>query len=733
MFPGMKPQTQIKRILSEPANIALVVELLSSEPELGRTRLADRVCGLLGFRDPAGRLQRSCCIKALRKLEQQGHLRLPPGHGTHSSPRPRRLGAPVPEPVGVPHDAGLVRGLKLVLVDDEELLKTWNELMAAEHPLGAGPFVGRQLRYLVGSEHGWLGGIGFAAAALYLQARDAWIGWTHEERSAHLDKVVGLARLLIRPCVDCANLASRVLGMCAKAMVVDFERKYGYAPLLLETFVDASRFAGTCFRAANWTRIGETQGRGRYDRANEAAKGVKDIYVYPLAADFRERLGLPAGRGLGPLGPADGVDGDGWAEQEFGGARFGDIRATNRLVSIAAKRAEKPDKPWSDVVGGDWAETKAYYRFIERPDDSPVTAAGILQPHRERTIQRMQAQRTVLCVQDGTDLDYSAMDACEGLHRIGKNQTGTESMGLHLHTTFAMTTQGIPLGVLRGDFPEPKPKPPQVVGKDGKLRDRRHDEIPIEGKKTFCWIEGFRDLDTAAAAMPGTRIVSVMDREADLFELFDEQRRSPKLHLLVRAMHDRKTATGEKLFAAVTGTPVQARCAVHVPRRSARRRKGKHAARPKRPARTAWLDVRYAKVELKAPDDAGMRGKEPITVWIVHAVEASPPPGAEPVEWFLLTTIPVDDPETAMECVRWYCLRWRVEDWHRVLKSACRVEDARHRTAERLKRSIAINMVVAWRIMLMTLLGRETPELPPEVLFSDVEITVLSLHAKKNG
>ena len=106
---------------------------------------------------------------------------------------------------------------------------------------------------------------------------------------------------------------------------------------------------------------------------------------------------------------------------------------------------------------------------------------------------------------------------------------------------------------------------------------------------------------------------------------------------------------------------------------------------------------------------------------------------ADAVEWFLLTTKEITSSEKAIECVRWYCLRWRIEDWHRVLKSGCRIEDLAHETAERLRRAIAINLVIAWRIMLMTLLGRETPELPAEVLFSGVELRTLRAYAKQNG
>jgi hypothetical protein len=118
---------------------------------------------------------------------------------------------------------------------------------------------------------------------------------------------------------------------------------------------------------------------------------------------------------------------------------------------------------------------------------------------------------------------------------------------------------------------------------------------------------------------------------------------------------------------------------------------------------------------------------------VVHVVEDNPAQGAEGIEWFLITTMDIASVQEAEQCVRWYCLRWRIEDWHRVLKTGCRIEQLAHKTAERLKRAIAINLVIAWRIMLMTLLGRQCPELPAEVLFSDLEIELLQAYAKKNG
>ena len=141
------------------------------------------------------------------------------------------------------------------------------------------------------------------------------------------------------------------------------------------------------------------------------------------------------------------------------------------------------------------------------------------------------------------------------------------------------------------------------------------------------------------------------------------------------------------------------------------------------------LEIRYMRVSLPPAHYHG--DKEPIDLWIVHALEENPPKNAQPVEWFLLTTIKVTSGEEAEQCLRWYVLRWRIEDWHRVLKAGCRIDELAHETAERLRRAIAINLVIAWRIMLMTLMGRETPELPAEVMFPDVEIKTLQAYAKK--
>ena len=722
----MERQHQIKRTLSAPESIEVIRRLLAEGTHGSRAALVQAACSQFGFVDARGRAQTAGCVKALRELEHAGHFALPTagsgGRRPGQAGSARRLGQPVPEPHDVPTAAGNVQGLALVEVHTLDQLRLWNELMACEHPQGPGPLVGAQMRYLVASEHGWLGALGFAAAALNLADRDRWIGWDRATRQQHLHRVVGLARFLIRRSVRCHNLASRVLGMALRVVAVDYKARYGYCPWLVESFVDTEQFLGTCYQAANWLAVGRSQGRGRQDRTHQAAKSVKAIYVYPLQPDWRARLGVPEPRRPEPLQPAQGLDGPAWAEQEFGGAELGDLRLSARLVESARTLGAAPGRAFSGAARGERAAVKGHYRLIDMPDDSAVTVPAMLAPHRQRTEQRMMAQPVVLCVQDGTQLNYTGLAQCVGLGSLGTNQTGARSAGLHLHSTLAFTAEGLPLGVLDAHC--------QALA--ARADDQRASaSIPIEDKKTFDWIHGLRQCEQAAARMPQTRVVSVMDREADFFELFDEQRQRNKVDVLVRAKHDRLIAEQRTLFDQARSGPAKSGLAIAVPRQSSRPKKSKSQAHAGHPQRTAQVQLRYREVVLSAPKHHA--GKTALRLWVVHVREARPPAGVARLEWFLLSTREITSVEQACECLRWYCLRWRIEDWHRVLKSGCRVEALQHKTAARLKRAIAFNLVIAWRIMLFTLLGRHCPELPADVLFSDLEIEVLQAYAKKTA
>jgi hypothetical protein len=652
----------------------------------------------------------------VRELEKEGRICLPPKN--------ERLWQPVAPPQKVPKRVDQISELALVLVETDNDRKVWNELMIREHPLGMGWAVGRMVRYLVQSEHGILGAVGFGPSALELADRERWIGWNREQKRTYLQRVVGMNRFLIRPRVQCGNLASQSLSLAVSRIRIDFEKIHHYQPWVLETFVDLSEYDGTCYQAANWARIGETRGRGRQDRFKRADKTVKAIYVYELEPQFRTLMGLETDAGHVAVRLGEEADIVNWAEKEFGQAKLGDKRLVGRLVTIAKDKGAKPGLSCAKTVASNWADTMGFYRFVEHPDEDAVNMERILESHRQRTIRRMKSCKTVLCIQDTTDLDYSANRSCKGLGVIGKNQTATESRGLRLHSTFATDAAGLPLGVLRGDCYAPALKP-----------ERRHKDsryVPIEDKETYRWVEGQEDIAQVASQLPGVRVVSIADREGDFYEHFHSQQNTSGIELLIRAKNNRAVDEHIKMFEAVEQTPVRGQMRIHIAPRSQRPKKGKRAVRAARNRRDADVLVRYMPVTINPPKHGLSSKKAPVKAWLIHIHEPNPPPGAEdPVDWYLLSTMVIDSLEDATQCVRWYCLRWRIEDWHRILKSACRVEDVRLKTAERLKREIAIDMVVAWRIMLMTLLGREVPELPAEILFTKFEIETLRCYAKK--
>ena len=707
----MRAQSQIQRTLGAAAAVARVARILDAEEFASRRAAGRRICEEFDFRDGLGRLQVAGCLKALGSLAERGErIVLPPaGQGVPGGGRPALLAGGVQLAAQVPERLEQVRGLAVEPVAGRAGRRVWNTLIAHHHRQGVTTFAGAQMRYLVDSEHGWLGALGFAAAALRLAARERWMAWSDAQRRAWLNRaVVGLSRFLI--CGGCANLASHVLGRVLRRLPQDFDERYGYRPWLVETFV-AEGQAGTSLRAANFVPIGRTAGRGRQDRDNRRAAGRKQVLMYELDRRWRKRLGVPWVDALPRLEPGAGLDSGQWARNEFGGAVLGDKRRTERLVRSAELLARHPGEAiGSGARRGRNAAVDGYYRLIEQPEDSGVTVKAILRPHRERTIQRMRGQRTVLCIQDGSDLRYARRPGCAGLEVIGRNQTTSKTKGLHLHLTLAVTAEGLPLGVLRCGFGTP-PK--------------------AEGGKSRRWLDGYRDIARAARSLTRrTRLIAVMDREADFFGLFREWEPGGRVELLVRAKHDRKLGgKGGKLFAALAGGEPAGSMHVQVEALTARPKSSRKRARPARSKRLACCALRYRRVTL--PPTGG--GGEPVTLSGVHLLEQDPPAGEKAVQWRLLTSLPVGSVKDAKEVVGHYVQRWRVEDYFRVLKSGCGAQRAAFRTALRLQRHIAVQSVIAWRLTVLTLLGRQVPELEPGLLFSGPELDFLEDYACDYG
>jgi len=275
-------------------DIGLIRGLLAEHPAWGRTRLSEELCRRWDWRNAQGRFKDMAARTLLLKLERSGHLCLPPRQRPSSNGcRNRRvpLVAPATDPIG-----GALRDLRPLVVQVVEPgaadLHLFNGLLARYHYLGHRNTVGENLRYLIRDRLGRPVACAlFGSAAWTCAARDAFLGWDRAARGRHLQGLTNNTRFLVLPWVVVPHLASHVLGLIARRIRADWQAKYGHPVQALETFVDRDRFQGTCYRAANWLRLGATQGRTRNDRTHRIRTAVKDVYLYPLVADVRRALG----------------------------------------------------------------------------------------------------------------------------------------------------------------------------------------------------------------------------------------------------------------------------------------------------------------------------------------------------------------------------------------------------------------------------------------------------------
>jgi hypothetical protein len=282
-----------------------------------------------------------------------------------------------------------------------------------------------------------------------------------------------------------------------------------------------------------------------------------------------------------------------------------------------------------------------------------------------------------------------------------------------VHDTMAFTPEGLALGLIDVQC---WARDPKEFGK----RATRHNR-PIEQKESYKWLKSVRAAARVQSTCPHTTVVSVGDREADIFELFDFVRTLPHApQLLIRAKENRAlTEDHGKLWEHLARQPIAGYQDLQVPRRN------------NRPARIAKMAISYARVELKAPQRKARL--KPVMLWAVWAREIEAPENIEPLQWMLLTTCEVNRFEQALEKIAWYVARWGIEVYHRTLKSGCQIETRQLGSADRIEACLAIDMVVAWRIVHLTQLGREHPDVPCTVYFTDAEWKALLTYTNRSA
>ena len=277
------------------SDFRLIQDLARDFSALSLTELASTLCELLDWKRPNGKLKYKECRAVLEQLHAEGLISLPALRKTAPS-RPRKIVAGGESDPRSPLSgtASDYTPLSLHRVEGVELSSLWNQFIDRYHYLRFRVPFGANLRYLVQSERRpgeYLACLLFSSPAWKMAPRDAWIGWSDEQRKRNLQYLVCNSRFLVLPWISVRGLASKILSLAARQLPEDWRQLYGYRPLLLETLVDPARFRGTSYRAANWMRLGQTQGRGRMDRDHQAqGRAVKEIYVFPLCRDAQRRL-----------------------------------------------------------------------------------------------------------------------------------------------------------------------------------------------------------------------------------------------------------------------------------------------------------------------------------------------------------------------------------------------------------------------------------------------------------
>ena len=396
-----------------------------------------------------------------------------------------------------------------------------------------------------------------------------------------------------------------------------------------------------------------------------------------------------------------------WIDNEVVGCQFEDVRHRKRLRQLLEQFSGRVGStpPWACE---DWANTKAAYRFFA---NERISEANILAGHFESTRKRFAAspQSPVLVLHDTTELSYRhedtepigiVMKTPAGPPRPGRPRFHT-SCGILMHSSLVITQSGEPLGLAAIKFWSRD----KFHGANALKRKINPTRVPIEKKESIRWLENVRQA-SALLGNPG-RCVHIGDRESDIYELFCLARELGT-HFLVRTCVDRLAGDGSSTISAeMKGSEVRGLHPIEV--------RGKRGE-----TEIAILEMRFRRILVRPP--IGKEKRYPaLVLTAIHACERGKPKGRERINWKLLTDLPVRSCLDAIEKLEWYAQRWKIETFHKILKSGCKAEEAKLRTAERLVNLVAILCILSWRIFWITMLNRTSPSASPNQAFTELD------------
>lgn len=384
-----------------------------------------------------------------------------------------------------------------------------------------------------------------------------------------------------------------------------------------------------------------------------------------------------------------------WVDKEFEQAFIRDDRLAKRLIDVTKKLAANPKATLPEALGG-WKGTKGCYSMLDNENISPNV---ILSGHCLKTLERMKNYDEVLVIQDTTAVDFSHHPGTEG---IGLYSQSKEKKGMLLHSALAVTPEGVALGLLYQKY----------WSRDGIDENRDHKLLPIEEKESYKWIEC---MDQSLENVPsGVKVITVCDREADIYELFQHGIATNR-HMLLRASKNRRVMDENytTLYSVMKNQDSAGEVIIQVPRNT----------RQKVPTRPAKVRIKFCPVLIRPPKNKPFtKGAPNLELYSVLVEEVSvPPKGVKPIHWLLLTDLPVESLEDALEMIKRYTQRWKIERFHYTLKSGCQIKDLQLGVAERLEKAVTIYSIIAWKILYMTYESRENPDISCEAVFKEHE------------
>jgi len=413
-----------------------------------------------------------------------------------------------------------------------------------------------------------------------------------------------------------------------------------------------------------------------------------------------------------------------WAKDEMATVDLGDERLDARAAIVLSTMGSRPNLSIPAGCSGR-AEMTAAYRFY---DNDKVTFDKVLAPHVKCSRERVAAEPVALLVQDTSEIDLTRPAS----EVAGAGELDGSRRGFLLHEMQAFTPQGVPLGTV---YAETLNRTEGVSHASAAEKRQKNKELPIEEKESLRWLTGLREARVLAQESPGTQCICIGDSEADIYELFAEDRGEQPVDWLIRACQDRALVSDtpqRHLRDELLNTPVLYEVELGIRGRKAKTAAEDRGRRQNRNTRKALVEVRAATVTLRPPYRPD-RTLPPITVNVVLVREANPPAGEPPVEWILVTTLPINTLEQVRAIVEYYCVRWDIEVLFRTLKSGCRIEERRFEDVERVFPCLAICLIVAWRTLFVCRMGRDCPDMDCESIFEPSEWKAIwvAVHGKK--